>query len=83
MRVLRRIRQAVRERQYRISSHANEEMSNDELVLEDIERILLTGESAAPLPTIRGEIDMKSWEMRSTVGVDVSFAGFCHPTFCC
>ena len=44
MRVLRRIRQAVRERQYRISSHANEEMSNDELVLEDIERILLTGE---------------------------------------
>ncbi len=29
MRELQRIRQAIREQNYRISSHANEEMSND------------------------------------------------------
>jgi len=40
------MRQAIREQRYRISSHANEEMSEDELVAEDIESIILTGQIA-------------------------------------
>jgi hypothetical protein len=43
MRILDRIRQAVREERYRISSHANEEMSDDALEAADIESIILTG----------------------------------------
>ena len=43
MRVIQRIRQAIRDQRYRISSHANEEMSNDSFVAEDIESIILTG----------------------------------------
>lgn len=43
MNILHRIRQAIREQRYRISSHANEEMSEDELEAEDIENIILTG----------------------------------------
>ena len=43
MRTLQRMRQAVREQRYRISSHANEEMSKDNLVAEDIEGVILTG----------------------------------------
>lgn len=43
MRALQRIRLAIREQRYRISLHANEEMSKDKLVLEDVENILLTG----------------------------------------
>jgi hypothetical protein len=43
MRALDRIRQAIREQRYRISSHANEEMSDDELEAKDIENIILTG----------------------------------------
>ena len=43
MRELERIQQAVREQRYRISSHANEEMSEDDLQVRDIESILLTG----------------------------------------
>ncbi len=46
MRALQNMRQAVREQQYRISSHANEEMSEDDLVAEDVESIILTGEIA-------------------------------------
>lgn len=44
MRVLQRLRQAIREQRYRISSHANEEMSEDDLTAEDIERIILVGQ---------------------------------------
>jgi len=44
MRVLTRMHQAIREERYRISSHANEEMSEDDLVAEDIEDIILTGQ---------------------------------------
>lgn len=43
MRELERIQKAVREQRYRISSHANEEMSNDDLQVRDIENILLAG----------------------------------------
>ena len=43
MRALQNMRQAVHEQQYRISSHANEEMSEDNLVAEDVESIILTG----------------------------------------
>jgi hypothetical protein len=41
---LRRMRQAIREQRYRISSHANDEMADDFLVAADIENIILTGE---------------------------------------
>ena len=37
MRELTRIRQAIREQRYRISSHANEEMSDDDLEAMDNE----------------------------------------------
>ncbi|MFQ5637040.1 MAG: DUF4258 domain-containing protein [bacterium] len=43
MRVLQRIRRAVRDERYRISTHANEEMSEDELEIDDIEQFILTG----------------------------------------
>ena len=43
MNALRRIRRAVRDQRYRISSHANEEMSEDELEATDIESIVFTG----------------------------------------
>jgi len=46
MRVLQRIRQAIREQRYRISSHANEEMSDDNLVVADVEQVILTGQIA-------------------------------------
>ena len=40
---LQSMRQAIREQRYRISSHANDEMSEDLLVLADVERVILTG----------------------------------------
>lgn len=46
MRSLQRLRQAIRAQRYRISSHANEEMSEDELEAGDIERVVLTGKVA-------------------------------------
>lgn len=46
MRVIERIRRAICEQRYRISSHANEEMSKDELEAKDIERVILTGKVA-------------------------------------
>lgn len=46
MRALERMHKAVREQRYRISSHANEEMSEDGLVAEDVESVILTGEIA-------------------------------------
>ena len=44
MRVLQRIQRAIREQRYRISSHANEEMSEDNLVTEDVENVILRGQ---------------------------------------
>ena len=38
-----RIRQAIRDQTYRLSSHAIEEMGEDKLESEDIEEIILTG----------------------------------------
>ena len=38
-----RIRQAIRAQRYRISSHANDEMSDDALEAQDIEGIVLRG----------------------------------------
>ena len=43
MDILQRLRQAVREQNYRISSHANEEMADDLLAAADIENIIFTG----------------------------------------
>lgn len=43
MGTLQRIQDAILEQNYRISSHANEEMSDDDLESEDIESIILSG----------------------------------------
>ena len=40
---LERMHQAVYDQWYRISSHANEEMSEDDLEAHDVEHIVLTG----------------------------------------
>ncbi len=40
---LERIRQAIRDQRYRISTHANDEMSDDALESQDIEEIIYTG----------------------------------------
>jgi len=43
MAILARIRQAIRDENYRITAHANEEMAEDDLFAMDIEEIILTG----------------------------------------
>jgi hypothetical protein len=43
-RAIETIRQKVAEQKYIISSHANEEMSDDCLVASDVEQVILTGE---------------------------------------
>ncbi len=43
MTAIERIRKATREQRYRISSHANEEMSDDNLEVIDVEQALLAG----------------------------------------
>ncbi|GAB4554296.1 MAG: hypothetical protein OHK0023_24340 [Anaerolineae bacterium] len=45
--VLRRIRQAVREKRYRLSDHALEEADADDLTLDDILGVLLQGDLVA------------------------------------
>jgi len=46
MNPLRRLRRAIDEQNYRISSHANEEMAEDDLMAVDIEQIIKTGQIA-------------------------------------
>jgi hypothetical protein len=43
-RVLKQMRDKVRNRQYVMTLHAEEEMSDDELTIFDVERGILTGE---------------------------------------
>jgi hypothetical protein len=43
-RVLRRMREKVRSRQYVVTLHAEEEMASDGLTIFDVERAILTGE---------------------------------------
>ena len=42
-RTIERMWQAIRDQSYRISAHANAEMSDDDLEAQDIEQIILTG----------------------------------------
>ena len=46
MDVLQRMRRAIREQNYRISSHANDEMADDFLMAADIEKTIETGRIA-------------------------------------
>lgn len=46
MSVLTRMRRAIREQKYRISSHANDEMADDLLMATDVEQIILAGSIA-------------------------------------
>ena len=43
-RILKRMRQKIRERQYVMTYHARKEMNEDEFTIYDIERGILTGE---------------------------------------
>lgn len=43
MSVLRRLRQAIRAQNYRISGHANDEMADDYLMAADVEQIVFAG----------------------------------------
>ena len=46
MQTIHRIREAINDQKYRISLHANEEMSEDDIEINDIESIVLTGKIA-------------------------------------
>jgi hypothetical protein len=46
MKALDQIRQAIREQHYRISDHADEEMSDDNLEAMDVEQVILSGDIA-------------------------------------
>ncbi len=46
MKTLDKIRQATREQRYRISDHADEEMSDDNLEAMDVEQVMLSGDIA-------------------------------------
>jgi hypothetical protein len=43
-RVLNRMREKIRRRQYVMTPHAEEEMNNDELSIFDVESVILTGD---------------------------------------
>lgn len=43
-RIIKRMREKIRTRQYVMTLHADEEMDDDGLSIDDIERIILTGE---------------------------------------
>jgi Domain of unknown function (DUF4258) len=49
MRAIERFHEAIRLQRYRISSHANEEMSEDDLEAVGVEQIILTGSIARRL----------------------------------
>ena len=44
MRELMRIREAIRKQRYRVSAHANEELSEDDLEIVDVKSIVLSGQ---------------------------------------
>ena len=44
IRVLRNMREKIRNRQYVMTLHAEEEMNDDNLTIFDVERVILTGE---------------------------------------
>lgn len=43
-RILKRMREKIRERRYVMTLHAEEEMNDDDLTVYDVERCILTGE---------------------------------------
>lgn len=43
-RTIEKLRQNIKDQSYEISSHANEEMSDDDLISLDIEHVILTGD---------------------------------------
>lgn len=69
MDVLRRMRRAIREQRYRISSHANDEMADDFLEAVDVENVILTGEIVQKFPTTRVALGMKCSAIPLTTAV--------------
>jgi hypothetical protein len=54
-----KLRRLIREQEYDISIHANEEMSNDALIASDVENTILTGRIRKRLRRTREACDMK------------------------
>ncbi|HHT9124612.1 MAG TPA: DUF4258 domain-containing protein [Candidatus Brocadiia bacterium] len=59
MNILDEIRQKIREEAYKITAHANEEMSKDGLIAIDIENAILTGQIGKDLQKTHAGCDMK------------------------
>jgi hypothetical protein len=47
VRIAQRMAKAIREQRYRVSAHANEELSADRLTSEDVESIIVSGQVTA------------------------------------
>ena len=80
MNTLQRMRHAIREQRYRISSHANEEMANDFLVVADIENIILTGKIITKLT--RDPRGMRYMAIPSITAVAMLSVVFFYQEFC-
>ena len=73
--IIRKLRKFVREQKYTISTHANEEMSGDDLMAVDVEQAVLTGYVLTRLTDDpRGHVIMSLAVLR-TERVSGSFAG--------
>ena len=82
MNILQRIRRAVREQRYRISSHANEEMSEDDLEAKDIECNVLAVEWHGGSHETHAAPAMKLSGTRRMVVGEAWFAAFFGPGCC-
>jgi hypothetical protein len=60
-RILKRMREKIRKRQYVMTLHAEEEMNNDDLTIYDVERGILTGE----ILERQKDRDIAEWKYRS------------------
>lgn len=78
MNPLQRMRRAIDEQKYRISSHANEEMAEDDLMAADIEHIIQTGKIAQGLPKTGVAGDMPFLEIPLMVVKHTLCAVFCY-----
>lgn len=71
MRALTKIQIAIRKQRYQISSHANEEMSEDNFISDDVENIINTGEIMRRYTRILVVLVMKLREIHKMVVEDV------------
>jgi len=83
MDVLQRMRQAISEQRYRISSHASDEIADDFLVVADVENIILTGKITRKFThDQRGTRYIKCLATPLTTVVRMSCVAFCCQAYC-